>query len=455
MKTLVRSLLLMFLCMGIYSCADDMVATSELQPDAVSDAELTEITIIQPAPFQDLDDASTRMDITDPTGSWNTVWSAGDTLGIFPDEGAQVEFKITNYGESSASFNGGGWGLKADRTYAAYYPFSKANYFRDKSNIVLDYTGQVQVGNGSAAHLGAYNFEAAKPTKSNGTSVSLALERLGSFMWLTLTVPASDTYTDLELVAEKGNSFVTKAKLSFTSTSYALSALDYSSTIHLGLENVKLSAGGTLTAYIMLCGIERTITTPKVILHGLTGDYEGTLLKTSGAAGTISIVGNARIPRKATLSDAYIKNANLIAAAEKGGGLGYAGVTFEKENGYVNVNNATNREALKKVYYISVAAKNDPSVCDEIGYFPNLGELICTNNNLVSLDVSKNLKLNTLMCGYNQLTSIDVSKNQLLSTLSCGNNSLSDIDVSLNQELTDLSCMNNNLNPCGDKFLKA
>ncbi|KXO14824.1 hypothetical protein HMPREF3189_01472, partial [Clostridiales bacterium KA00134] len=41
--------------------------------------------------------------------------------------------------------------------------------------------------------------------------------------------------------------------------------------------------------------------------------------------------------------------------------------------------------------------------------FKNLNGLYCDNNQLTSLDVSKNPVLEVLYCNYNQLTSLDVS----------------------------------------------
>ena len=61
--------------------------------------------------------------------------------------------------------------------------------------------------------------------------------------------------------------------------------------------------------------------------------------------------------------------------------------------------------------------------------------LSCFNNQLTSLDVSKNTNLGTLSCSHNQLTSLDVSKNTNLGTLYCFNNQLTELDVSKNTNL--------------------
>ena len=74
-----------------------------------------------------------------------------------------------------------------------------------------------------------------------------------------------------------------------------------------------------------------------------------------------------------------------------------------------------------------------------------LTELDCRSNQLTKLDVSKNTVLTTLYCWDNQLTKLDVSKNTALTDLACYNNQLTSLDVSKNTALTYLDCDNNQL----------
>ena len=70
--------------------------------------------------------------------------------------------------------------------------------------------------------------------------------------------------------------------------------------------------------------------------------------------------------------------------------------------------------------------------------------LNCSSNQLTSLDVSKNTALKTLYCFDNQLTSLDVSKNTALEYLYCSDNQLTSLDVS-NTALTNLYCYSNKI----------
>ena len=80
-----------------------------------------------------------------------------------------------------------------------------------------------------------------------------------------------------------------------------------------------------------------------------------------------------------------------------------------------------------------------------ISHFTALETLNCFDNQLTSLDVSKNTALIYLDCYGNQLTSLDVSKNTALTYLDCGRNQLTSLDVSKNTALTYLDCDNNQL----------
>ena len=80
-----------------------------------------------------------------------------------------------------------------------------------------------------------------------------------------------------------------------------------------------------------------------------------------------------------------------------------------------------------------------------IEYFTALEDLSCRENQLTSLDVSKNTALTKLYCGSNQLTSLDVSKNTALKQLWCFENQLTSLDVSKNTALEELSCKFNKL----------
>ena len=99
---------------------------------------------------------------------------------------------------------------------------------------------------------------------------------------------------------------------------------------------------------------------------------------------------------------------------------------------------------LDRVTEIKVSNKRISSL-KGIEWFKNLEKLYCGNNNLTSLDVSKNPKLEVLGCDHNNLTSLDLSNNTKLTELYCHNNQLKSLDVSNNTSLIELDCSNNEL----------
>ena len=94
-------------------------------------------------------------------------------------------------------------------------------------------------------------------------------------------------------------------------------------------------------------------------------------------------------------------------------------------------------EEIANVKYINAPSKTISSL-KGIEYFTELLELDCDNNQLTSLDVSKNTKLVKLICSKNALTSLNTSHNPLLKKLDIYNNKLTSIDVSQNTELETL-----------------
>jgi Leucine-rich repeat (LRR) protein len=77
-------------------------------------------------------------------------------------------------------------------------------------------------------------------------------------------------------------------------------------------------------------------------------------------------------------------------------------------------------EEIKNITFLNVSWKSISNL-KGIEYFTALKELDCYNNQLTSLDVSKNTALTWLGCFNNQLTSLDVSKNTALTKLWCNN----------------------------------
>lgn len=80
-----------------------------------------------------------------------------------------------------------------------------------------------------------------------------------------------------------------------------------------------------------------------------------------------------------------------------------------------------------------------------IAYFANLTTLKCQHNGLKELNLEDNENLTELICSYNQLTTLDVSKNAKLRILKCYNNGMEKLNLGDITHLTLLNCDDNNL----------
>ena len=87
----------------------------------------------------------------------------------------------------------------------------------------------------------------------------------------------------------------------------------------------------------------------------------------------------------------------------------------------------------------------DISSLQGIEYFTALTVLDCDDNELTTLDISKNTALVKLYCSMNYLTSLDITNNVALKRLLCYDNELTSLDVSKNTALTLLDCEENKI----------
>ena len=202
-------------------------------------------------------------------------WTNGDTIGIFPDEGAQAYFPIltTDEASSSASFTGGGWALKPSSTYAAYYPFI-GKFYINKNEVPISYVGQKQTDNSSMEHLSAYDFMAASASTPQSGLVNFQLKHLGSFVQLKITMPQGGTLSSVTLSADEAL-FVTKGTMDVMAATPAIKAVETSKALTLDVENVTTTAESPVaTLYMMLAPVDFTGKTLNAIVKTSDGRSE-------------------------------------------------------------------------------------------------------------------------------------------------------------------------------------
>lgn len=195
----------------------------------------------------------TAYNISEQSG-FQTLWAAGDVLGIYPIGGDQVSFPISDgVGTTIAKFDGGSWALRGNYKYAAYYPFSTDCYTINQEAIPVNFVGQVQTGNNTTTHLAGYDFMAAAATQpsSNG-SVDLAFNHVGCFLRMQLTMPEPAIFTELTITA--GNQvFSTKGVVNLSQATPSFSPVVTTKQLSLGLMDVRTTnANQEIVLYMMV-----------------------------------------------------------------------------------------------------------------------------------------------------------------------------------------------------------
>ena len=180
----------------------------------------------------------------------NFLWSANDTVGIFPNTGFQAPFAMDEgAGMQTATFNGGGWALKASSTYAAYYPFNFYN--RDMTKIPVSYEHQTQTGNASTAHLGAYDFMAASVTTPTNGIVAFDMQHMGALVMFQAELDEAKTLTGVSVKASS-DVFTTTGVVDLTAVTPSIAAKTTTSILALPLNDFTVSENETSTIYFMM-----------------------------------------------------------------------------------------------------------------------------------------------------------------------------------------------------------
>ena len=445
MKTF-KHLLLLCALFALAACSEDALAPQNEGIPATSSGSVDLISMV--VPDIEVDDATTRSKLIDDGSELKFVWQENDDIGVIPMTGRPLSFLINanNAGKNTALFDGGGWALKGNEKYAAFYPITGKNQKTDVKHITIDYTGQTQ-GNWMK-----YDFIATGAVQPKDGAVTFTMKRLSAILKIQFTLSSSSiTHIRYATLVAPEPLFGVKGTLDLSGSEpvYTPEGLTKFINTDLGVDKVLSSTESTVFTFYLM--IPPTNLTGKLLKLHLNSD-SGTA-KEASIAGQNYEAGKAYSINVEEPSDAMIRNSNLIVAA----GLG---------DGSKSINAWTYREKILQVKSIVVSDKNDPTVCDEIGFFRNLEELkcsgngityldvsnnpkltslSCSNNQLSSLDVSNNLALTDLYCHYNQLTSLDVTNNTALHRLDCYGNKLTSLDVSNNTALTRLDCSSNQL----------
>ena len=184
------------------------------------------------------------------TADMKFEWTTQDKIDVFASEkGEQMIYSIREFDNSvkSCTFKVVNFNL-LDATYYSMYPTQGA--VDDFTAVPVTFDGQVQEANGTASHLGAYDYNvASEEIKDNSGCFSYS--HLVTWLVCNLTVPSACTVRSVSFQTPS-DKLVSMAKVNVKDGT--MTSTDFTDKIELGLggAGVTLGAGEVLKVYVTL-----------------------------------------------------------------------------------------------------------------------------------------------------------------------------------------------------------
>ena len=271
------------------SCSSELMETT-----GVATKGNVEKVSIQSHPFEFEDGTRTSLSATEKAISF--AWANTDALGVFPispttNNQAKQDIKLPADCEVDAhyaSFDGAGWDLIADNTYAAYCPYDGTLPAETSFDAVpISLTGQ----DGTLATIGQkYDFMYAPSSfaeENTGThthEVVFDFQHAIAVIQFKLTMPVAATWKSITLTNDAGDKvWMTTATMNVATG--AVTSTTTASSISLALSDVTTTAAGQeITLYAAVL----PTTTGALTLTATTSDdeeYTASLASKTIAAG--------------------------------------------------------------------------------------------------------------------------------------------------------------------------
>lgn len=236
--------------LSVISCAKE-------SEDHVNDGTKNKITITASLP----DELVTKVKFEAGESVIKPSWEQTDVIRIISETGKSETYSIKEINGKTATFEGN---ELEGTSFTAIYP---GNYETAEALGNRSYTGQVQKGNGSTAHL-QLNAMATGLSDISNISFADAGAKLNGAVKLYVKLPENVTRPKEVSLSSDSDIFFTDNAGSAKSNSLGLS-----------LENVDISADHIFTAYLMSSWTEASIETGKELT--LTVKAEGVLITKS------------------------------------------------------------------------------------------------------------------------------------------------------------------------------
>ena len=234
------ALVLMAASVGLLVACSDLNETDFYEKTV--DGNLVEQVIFEAPVIRFLeDDIETRASLSqEGNNDIQFSWEATDTVGVYPDKGSQVFFEtVDGVGTNVAHFDGGGWALRENSTYSAYYPFV-CNMKLDRNAIPVSFTGQEQTG--VSNYSGVRFYLASQGTSSSTGSLRFKFLMLNTVFRLKAYDLPAGSYSKLSITTDDPL-FVQQG--TFGLDDLTIKGKTYSNTLEISLKDFKLTETST------------------------------------------------------------------------------------------------------------------------------------------------------------------------------------------------------------------
>ena len=216
---------------------------------ALEEGELVEQIVFEVPALRSMgEDGETRASLSqEENDPIRFGWEKSDTVGIYPNQGAQVYFLMDGEeGSNVVTFNGGGWALLQNATYSCYFPFVGSIYL-DRNTIPVSFDNQeFSLTNQEQGEIPSYKgirfILASEGTTSSSGSLRFTFNILNTVIRVKAIGLPAGTYTKLSLSTDE-QEFVQKG--SFGLNDLTISGKTYSNSLEVSLKDFTLAEEST------------------------------------------------------------------------------------------------------------------------------------------------------------------------------------------------------------------
>ena len=284
------------------------------------------------------------------------LWADGDAVGIVSPSGGQLKFAIQpkDFGQQHADFDGRGFALVAGTNYSSYSPFVP-DYDLNPNAVPIHYDGQVQTGDNSYSHLGAYSYTVALGTSPAGGQLNFVYRNVGSPHRYTVPVLSGD-YSRVTLSLPT-NKYIIKGTLNLMAATEneqkTITPSELSDQLSIEMSETTIASTGDLQCWAMVppANLEGEV------IHVIIQRSDGSEF-VAAIAGRDSPANSRRFYNAACSVYPYLTNVNSeggsiqVKVVKRDAGLG---VDVASGNDWITANGSSS-EGVVTTYIFNVAA---------------------------------------------------------------------------------------------------